>query len=315
MEESDIQNTRGYLARVGVTLLNLIQPGLGLLRLAKGRLGLLFPAFQIFVLLMMLLVYVVVATLTFTHFFAIFVLLIVVILVSYLGSIILTWKMSKAGVAKRPWWSRWYSLILTYVLTLGTAWPITYYARTFNRPYVLPAESMRPTLEVGDKLIAKMRNLGEIKRGDLVIVSNKVSGEDVDYVKRIAAIPGDSVELRASIIFINGRQVRQTLVRTAKEFKYGQMIASRILNEQLPGEARPHGIIDTGDSIGDYFPETKLEAGQYFLLGDNRDNSADSRFPQADGGLGGQVLRERIKGKPLFVYWSKKDGYAGRKLE
>ena len=316
MEESDIQNTRGYLARVGVTLLNLIQPGLGLLRLAKGRLGLLFPAFQIFLLLMMLLVYLVVPTLTFTHFFAIFVLLIVVILVSYLGSIILTWKMSKAGVAKRPWWSRWYSLILIYVLTLGTVWPITYYTRTFNRPYFLPAESMRPTLEVGDKLIAKMRNLGDIKRGDLVVVSNTVFGKDVDYIKRIAAVPGDSFELRRGFVVIDNVLVNQTLKETRKEqSRFGESATVRTLEEQFPGEARPHRIMDSGESIGDDWGKVTLDANQYFLLGDNRDNSADSRFSQEEGGLGGAVSRERIKGKPLFVYWSKKDGYAGRELE
>jgi hypothetical protein len=77
----------------------------------------------------------------------------------------------------------------------------------------------------------------------------------------------------------------------------------RRLSEQFPGEASPHEIYDAGDSIGDHFAEVMVAPGHIFLLGDNRDHSADSRFSHDEQGLE-QVALADVRGTPLFFYWT-----------
>ncbi len=165
------------------------------------------------------------------------------------------------------------------------------------KTYSIPADSMAPTLEIGDLLMAQIRDY-EPKRGDLVIVKK---GETA-YVKRVAAIPGDSISMLDGIVSINGQSVMQKANGQTKRKGYaGPEIVNRYL-EQFPGEASAHSIYDLELTPQDTAPELKLGNGQYFLLGDNRDNSADSRFKPEESGLG-VIEHKQIQGKVLFRFW------------
>lgn len=169
----------------------------------------------------------------------------------------------------------------------------------FRLMYV-PAESMMPTFDVGDRFVVRMSRPAALNRGDIVLVD---AGNGSLYVKRIAGLPGDRIALRGGIVFLNGRQVLQRLVGAdrVEPSPYGS--TARRLAEQFPGEAAPHQVYDLGDSAGDEFAEVAVTPGHIFLLGDNRDQSADSRFPRDEQGLE-QVPLADIRGAPLFFYWT-----------
>jgi signal peptidase I len=181
-------------------------------------------------------------------------------------------------------------LIAPFVLLASGAFRLMY----------MPAESMMPTFDVGDKFVVRMSPPAPLARGDIVIVD--APGGSL-YVKRVAALPGDRIAVRDGIVLLNGRPVPQRLVgedRVAPDV-YGDRV--RRLAEQFPGEPAPHEIYDAGDSPGDHFDEQQVSPGHIFLLGDNRDHSADSRFSHEDQGLE-QVPLADIRGAPLFFYWT-----------
>lgn len=164
--------------------------------------------------------------------------------------------------------------------------------------WYIPSESMMPTLRIGDRFVARMRRPDPLVRGDIVLFQAP-SGHV--YIQRIAALPGDRIELVDGIVILNGRRVEQRLVRSEPvQARSGPAQTARRLSEQFPGEAAPHEIYDTGPRQGDEYPALLVPPSHVFLLGDNRDNSADSRFSADDMGAGGPVALGRIRGVPWF---------------
>jgi signal peptidase I len=216
----------------------------------------------------------------------------------YLVAIILTWHLSRAKAAGHPWYARWYSIIGA----MTVAWLIGF-AQTDDdlrryRNFYTPAQSMAPTLLKNDRFIAYMQG-GEFHRGDMVLVPTHRG--DI-YIKRIAALPGDRIAMRDGQVVLNGSSVAQRFRRTER-IKDGVIpLDARRLQEQFPGEARPHEIYDYGASPGDEMPEQTVRPDHIFLLGDNRDRSADSRFSQEDSGLE-QVPIASVAGRPLYFSW------------
>lgn len=294
------QPRRSIWARLGVCLLNIITPGLGLLRLGKAKAALGFFAVQWMVTPLVILVYALLPHLTLPVFRWIIGSAFVAAILLYLGSIMLSWRGSVAPPpepAIRPWWSRWYGLILATLLLWTAMYPLTDWREGYYRNFYIPAESMEPGLMVGDRFIADMRGHAPIKRGDIVIVKTHI-GED--YIKRVVALPGDRIEGRQGQIILNGTPVSQTAMSSSGPQMY---------QEQLPGEATPHVILDHGPSTVDDWPQMVLGADQYFLMGDNRDRSADSRVPPDFMGLG-IVTKDRITGKFAFIWWHRHEGSA-----
>lgn len=168
----------------------------------------------------------------------------------------------------------------------------------FVRLFSIPAESMEPTLKVGSRLAARMGDVGELRRGDLVMVKQP---DGVIYIKRIAALPGDRIAMANGVVILNGAPIEQ---RPDGEYRAPSEPAKPVnqLKEQFPGEAAPHSILDMGARPQDDTAEVMLPPDTYFLLGDNRDNSMDSRFPDFAGGGLGLVARNRIVGKYWFSY-------------
>ncbi len=150
--------------------------------------------------------------------------------------------------------------------------------------YYVPSTSMEPTLAIGDRFTATSVSADDLSRGDIVIVETS-RGED--HVKRLVGLPGDTVALENGIVILNGEPIEQSRAgrHVIEDEEYGPQDIQR-LKEQFPGEERPHFILDERSSFGDEYGPVILDENQYFLLGDNRDNAADSRFGEEVRGLG-----------------------------
>lgn len=172
---------------------------------------------------------------------------------------------------------------------------------------------MRPTLQAGDYIFSEKLSYGisryslmwgigptpriggrSPKRGEVVIFALP-SEPAVSYVKRLIGLPGDRIQMRHGRLFINGIIIdRQPLVAPGIQLQQGETL----YNEHLP-EGTDHPIIETGDnSIADDTEEFLVPDGHYFMMGDNRDNSNDSRFDV------GFVPEENIESRPLLIFFN-----------
>ena len=167
----------------------------------------------------------------------------------------------------------------------------------------------------------KGRLLGGLpERGDVVIVTPP--GGNQDYIKRVIGLPGDTVEVRDGRLILNGKPVTASVrppamipVDTNAPCAINQFWDRKVATAQgtfcrLPivHETLPNGVsydtIDDGPSQGDNFGPIRVPADRLFLMGDNRDHSADSRFSLSEMGLGGPVPVENIGGRAEFITFS-----------
>lgn len=193
-------------------------------------------------------------------------------------------------------------------------------SRIFWTPYVIPAGSMKPTLLIGD--IVMTGRTASVNRGDVVVFPHPVHGHD--FVKRIIGLPGDTVQLVDGIVLLNGQPLGQSdagffdevmgyqgpngsLPRCANgAIGQGANCQKRLRLETL-ADGRSYSILDIEKGPFDTTAIFTVPPDQAFMLGDNRDNSADSRFAAAAGGLGFVPLSS-IRGRVNRVLVS----YAGR---
>ena len=212
------------------------------------------------------------------------------------------------------------------------------------KPFYIPSESMMPTLLKGDRLVVSKypygwswvspsfhifphwqgRLLGKMpERGDIVIVTPP--GQSDDYIKRVIGLPGDTIEVRNGRLVINGKPVKaekrppamvpvDANVPCGIEFSGFQVIGSDgkaycrlpIVRETLPNGVTYDTIDLENESSGNRYPPVVVPDGHLFLMGDNRDRSADSRFGLGppENGLGGPVPWENIGGRAEFITFS-----------
>ena len=186
-------------------------------------------------------------------------------------------------------------------------------------PYWIPAASMAPTLLPGDYMLAPYATPDGLSRGDVVVFRHPVTG--VHFVKRLVGLPGDTVQMRQGQVVLNGvalpRQPEAAYIvpfvrqgpagnfprcANAPVAEGGDCRADRF-RETLP-DGRSWQVLNIEDNgFADNSDLVTVPPGQAFLLGDNRDNSADSRFAQATGGLGFVPLRN-IFARPQLVLFS-----------
>ncbi len=173
-------------------------------------------------------------------------------------------------------------------------------------PFKIPSSSMIPTLEVGDYIFVLRYPYGlripftdiqlfprPPKRGD-VVVFDYPEDRSKDYIKRIVGLPGDTIRYQDNKLFINGVQMRLTRLGERTYFlSDGSVDVSDVYRERLMDVS--HRVLRKQTSIRD--GEWKVPDGQYFVLGDNRNNSRDSRF-------WGFVPQSYLVGKAVIVWWS-----------
>jgi signal peptidase I len=177
------------------------------------------------------------------------------------------------------------SIVIAVILAL--------FIRTFVvQAFKIPTGSMENNLLIGDHLLVNkfvfgpsasvvertLLPMGTIKRGDVVVFKYPEEPER-DFIKRIIGLPGDTIELKLKKVYINGTPLDEPYVHF------------------LEPPSRDGATEVTSLDVRENFGPVTVSPDHYFAMGDNRDNSADSRY-------WGQLPRDYIKGKALIIYWS-----------
>jgi signal peptidase I len=266
-----------------------------------------------------------------------------------------TMRAAKAPAPKLAWWEEVKGIFWLVLAVLG-------FHSFIAKPFYIPSESMLPGLMVGDRLVVtkypygwsfisptipnpvaifrslvlhqpeeswgvqlpftKGRLFGHMPaRGDVVIVTPP--GRNTDYIKRLIGLPGDRLQVRGGVLYINGQAVQRGPVHdkiipvdanaTCADYPGaleqsadgGQVCRLPLVTETLPN-GRRYDTVELGWSQGDNYGPITLPAGHVFLMGDNRDRSSDSRFPLGapELGLGGAVPWEYVGGRAEFITFS-----------
>lgn len=215
---------------------------------------------------------------------------------------------------EESWWETIRVVIYALLLAL--------FVRTlFFQPFNIPSGSMIPTLLVGDYLFVSKYTYGyskysvplspplfngriwgsEPERGD-VAVFKLPRDNSSDYIKRIVGLPGDRVQMQGGVLHINGEAVKlDRMADFANRDMQGRVANAPQYLETFSGGLK-HKVLDLiPNSFTDNTPEFTVPEKHYFMMGDNRDNSSDSRVP---GGGVGFVPFENLIGKAQIIFFS-----------
>ncbi len=193
--------------------------------------------------------------------------------------------------------------------------------RTFMyEPFNIPSSSMKPTLDVGDYLFVHKPSYGysrysfpfglaplkgrvwgeEPQRGDVVVFWNSKTSQN--YIKRLIGLPGETIQVKRGRLYINNKRLPRKFVETRRIFEgysRGEVMMHEY-TETLP-DGTTHAIYEEGDDRAlDNTKKFTVPGGHYFFMGDNRDNSQDSRVDHAVG----FVPYENLVGRADFIFYS-----------
>lgn len=221
--------------------------------------------------------------------------------------------------AGAPWWR---GNLATIAVALAIA--VVLKALIFQ-PFTIPSSSMEPTLRTGDYLIVSKFSYGwsrhslpfspplfhgrlfatPPRRGDVIVFKLPRDQGRTDYVKRLIGLPGDRVQVRHGVVFINNVAFAQTPGRRRMDPESPFRPVSEL--RERNAEGRSYAIYQqAADHDGENTPVYAVPSDQYFFMGDNRDNSLDSRWP---GDIGvGFVPAENLVGKVEIVLASWGEG-------
>lgn len=207
-------------------------------------------------------------------------------------------------------------MVRTILIAVG----IALFIRTFAyEPFNIPSGSMIPTLLVGDYLFVSKLSYGysrhslpfslplipgrllysEPERGDVVVFKLPTDNR-TDYIKRIVGLPGDTIQVTGGILHINGEPVKRRQVADYRdEDRFGRPADIKQYIEILPNGVE-HRILEISDdqpndSTGVY----RVPEGHFFAMGDNRDNSVDSRFARV-----GFIPKDNLVGRAEVIFYS-----------
>jgi signal peptidase I len=206
-------------------------------------------------------------------------------------------------------------------------------------PFNIPSESMLPRLQNGDYLLAAKWPYGfssyslpfsasllpsrllahQPLRGDVVIFKQPPLN-DTDYIKRVIGLPGDTVQMVGGVLHLNGQAIPKLrgadfeIPVSANTKCYSLQFAAKLADgtdvcryprykEVLPG-GRSYYVLDLGSREQDDTPPVIVPEGKLFLMGDNRDNSEDSRFEATPGGGIGLVPQDNLVGRATVMMFS-----------
>ncbi len=197
--------------------------------------------------------------------------------------------------------------------------------RTFLfQPFNIPSGSMKSTLLVGDYLFVSKFSYGyskyslpyafvpfsgrifgsEPKRGDVVVFKLPRDNE-TDYIKRVIGLPGDRIQVKRGLLHINGEPVKvEPIAPFEDEGRFGTRHRIAAFKETLPGGVTHTILKETDEGFANNTQEFVVPAGHYFMMGDNRDNSQDSRFLDAVG----YVPAQNLIGKAQMIFFSLDEG-------
>ena len=204
--------------------------------------------------------------------------------------------------------------------------------------FSIPSESMLPRLMVGDYLFTEKWPYGfsrasipfdlplfqgrifahEPERGDIVVFKHPL--DRTDYIKRVIGLPGDTVQIKGGVLYLNGEAVKKqriadfvqpigpyNLCRIAQfrsvDAKGTPVCRYPRFRETLPG-GRSYEVLDFGQTPQDDTEAVVVPEGKLFMMGDNRDNSEDSRFPAQAGEGVGFLPEENVVGRAAFIAFS-----------
>jgi signal peptidase I len=185
--------------------------------------------------------------------------------------------------------NRWYVYVAVYAVLafifLPLAGSVYKGAGYGGKAFRIPSRTMSPTLVPGDHIMAELGSFEsrDLRRGDIVVFEYP-EDRSKDFIKRVIALGGEELEIRDKRVFIDGKPVQDP---------WGVFTSSVV----LPGKFPPR----------DNLAPTKIPEGTVFVMGDNRDDSFDSRYF-------GPVSSKLIRGKALYIYWSDDLGRIGTSL-
>ena len=219
---------------------------------------------------------------------------------------------------------------LTYIFNTMLGLAVAFCFRGFlYQPFNIPSSSMRPTLAVGDYIFVSKFAYGynrysfpfsqhlpsgrifarEPALGDVVVF--RLPKEAVDYVKRIAGLPGDRIQMKEGALYINDVAVKRERLANgdAQQDACGSAVQGNVKRWR---ETLPNGVsyetLDCVDSFLDNTDVFTVPAGHFFTLGDNRDNSTDSRVLSSVG----YIPFENLIGRASLIFFSREDGSPAR---
>ncbi|MGV1951607.1 signal peptidase I [Agrobacterium vitis] len=186
------------------------------------------------------------------------------------------------------------------------------------QPFTIPSGSMMPTLLVGDYIFVNKFSYGyskyslpfsldlfsgrilasEPKRGD-VVVFRFPPNPDIDYIKRLVGLPGDRIQVTDGVLLVNGKPIPKVPDGTfTSDYRMDAGRDVPVFRETLDNGVNYDTLDEIQNSAGDNTREFTVPAGHYFMMGDNRDNSADSRFDV------GFVPAENLIGRASVIFFS-----------
>jgi signal peptidase I len=198
--------------------------------------------------------------------------------------------------------------------------------RTFLfHPFNIPSGSMEPTLLIGDYLFVSKFSYGYSRYSfpiDLPFIDGRVWGAapergdiavfrpprepETDYIKRVIGLPGDRIQVRGGALYINDQPVQRERVDDWEgQGRFGAEMEIKQFRETLPNGVSYMTLDMTENGAGDDTRVFEVPPGHYFLMGDNRDNSQDSRF--LDGPVG-FVPAENLVGRADIIFFSVEAG-------
>jgi signal peptidase I len=301
---------RSTPARIGVTLLNILLPGLGLIRLGHGREGSLIGAGALVAIWLLAGVALIAPVGSFAMQGLTLILFWLIYILSLLFSIIRTWAKSRRDHG-REWWSRWYAIVLWWIVGIISSVGSSGLLHMSYKPFYVAADSMLPTFVKNEKIVADMRwHTPQV--GNIVLVRD---AENVIRIYRVAAIGGQTFAMRNGVPILNGKTaIQQSAGEMPAPQNWLDKATGNVLRERFPGESGFHRILQIGLGAPRDVAATRIPVGSVYLLGDDRDLAADSRVSPGDGGVG-IMPASAIVGRPLYMTWSKNRSRIGQRAD
>lgn len=216
---------------------------------------------------------------------------------------------------KKPWDEPIRSVIYAVLLAL-------FFRSILFEPFHIPSSSMKDTLLIGDYIFVSKYSYGygrysfplgivpfkgrffdsTPQRGD-VVVFRKPNQPSIDFIKRLVGLPGDRIQVKNGVLYINDEEIPRRAIEDYKDTEEGAVTTMRRFIETMPNKKSYHVLDMTQFGTVDNTDVYTVPERHYFMMGDNRDNSTDSRYLDEVG----FVPEENLIGRAEIIFFSMKD--------